>query len=424
MEKKKENTIKISLNINTNTKNENYINAYPVGNGYSKIKANSKEVSEALSLIEDIRGGAFHYKDLQEIYFMNDTDLIKIINEIKNVEEKVKNNVGIKNINNSVNMNDHSGIHTNSNNNENVNMINGISSGINKNNSFNYSDDYSQNCKYKNGKGGNVFMLENDVDKACIIRFPLTVANEIKKYLLKKNLELEIEPTSLLNSRFFLIHFKNINKKFYGVLLELSTHIEIHKTLDRTNLYKTNDVSQIIYVYDKDEKHSSNRCSGSNVCRGDNCLTNSKLLERFINNNFQLDCGINSKIDKFHFENHAKLYKYHDIYFAEKLISDYLNANYYDYYDLYVKTYNEMNNHVRIERESNFKQTEIVDEDTNLSDILNSLDNTCNIMNQIEKEKGDITFETLLNYQIDNENYESDVSDLLLGGTYYMRKKK
>ncbi|CRG99501.1 transcription initiation factor TFIID subunit 7, putative [Plasmodium relictum] len=343
IEKKNENFKKISLNVR---KNENDLNEQNIANNESKIKPNPKEIIQTLNTIENIREGTYEYKDLQEIYFMNDLDLLNIVNDTKNGEDKIKN----KDNNN------------------------------------------------------NVYMLDSDVDKVCIIRFPLSISKEIKKYLLKKNLELEIHPTSLLNSRFFIIHFKNINKKFYGILVELATHIEIHKTLDGINLYKTSDVSQMIYVYENNKNSK-------------------KLLKRFINNNFQLNSGISNKTNNFNFQNYAKLYKYHDIYFAQKLIYEYLNSDFYDYYDMYVKTYNEMLNHISIEKENN-KQSEIVDELTDLSEILSSLDNTYNIMNQIEKENGNINFEVLLNYEIENENYESDVSDLLLGGNYYLKKKQ
>ncbi|CAD2103205.1 transcription initiation factor TFIID subunit 7, putative [Plasmodium vinckei] len=387
---KKEKDIKISLNINANIKVDEYFDENLAEDNDSQLKPNSKEVLQAIGLIENIRSGTFNYKNLQEIYFMNDTDLLKIINEAK-AEEKYKNtqskspikNNGVLdeiNVNNNYENNNREGIENNKNGNE------------------------YMNNEMKNGK---IFMVDNSqVGKVCIIRFPPKVSIIIKKHLIEKDLDLEIKPTNLLNSRFFIINFKNINKKYYGILLELSTHIEIHKTLDRNNLYKTNDVSQIIYVYDPQDKK------------------NKKLIKKMINNNFQLNCGISNKVNNFNFQNWAKLYKYHDIYFAEKLLNDYLNANFYDYYDIYVKTYNEMYNHIEIEQGDCNKQNDIVDEGTDISKILSSLDNTYNIMNKIEKDNLDINLETLLNYDIDHDNYESDASDLLLGGDYYLRKKK
>ncbi|KEG01906.1 hypothetical protein YYE_03425 [Plasmodium vinckei vinckei] len=387
---KKEKDIKISLNINANIKVDEYFDENLAEDNESQLKPNSKEVLQAIGLIENIRSGTFNYKNLQEIYFMNDTDLLKIINEAKG-EEKSKNtqskspikNNGILdeiNVNSNYESNNREGIENNKNGNEYINN------------------------EVKNGK---IFMMDNSqVGKVCIIRFPPKVSIIIKKHLIEKDLDLEIKPTNLLNSRFFIINLKNINKKYYGILLELSTHIEIHKTLDRNNLYKTNDVSQIIYVYDPQDKK------------------NKKLIKKMINNNFQLNCGISNKVNNFNFQNWAKLYKYHDIYFAEKLLNDYLNANFYDYYDIYVKTYNEMYNHIEIEQGDCNKQNDIVDEGTDITKILSSLDNTYNIMNKIEKDNLDINLETLLNYDIDHDNYESDASDLLLGGDYYLRKKK
>ncbi|VEV56113.1 transcription initiation factor TFIID subunit 7, putative [Plasmodium vinckei vinckei] len=387
---KKEKDIKISLNINANIKVDEYFDENLAEDNESQLKPNSKEVLQAIGLIENIRSGTFNYKNLQEIYFMNDTDLLKIINEAKG-EEKSKNtqskspikNNGVLdeiNVNSNYESNNREGIENNKNGNEYINN------------------------EMKNGK---IFMMDNSqVGKVCIIRFPPKVSIIIKKHLIEKDLDLEIKPTNLLNSRFFIINLKNINKKYYGILLELSTHIEIHKTLDRNNLYKTNDVSQIIYVYDPQDKK------------------NKKLIKKMINNNFQLNCGISNKVNNFNFQNWAKLYKYHDIYFAEKLLNDYLNANFYDYYDIYVKTYNEMYNHIEIEQGDCNKQNDIVDEGTDITKILSSLDNTYNIMNKIEKDNLDINLETLLNYDIDHDNYESDASDLLLGGDYYLRKKK
>ncbi|CAD2090425.1 transcription initiation factor TFIID subunit 7, putative [Plasmodium vinckei brucechwatti] len=387
---KKEKDIKISLNINANIKVDDYFDENLAEDNDSQLKPNSKEVLQAIGLIENIRSGTFNYKSLQEIYFMNDTDLLKIINEAK-AEEKSKNtqskspikNNGVLdeiNVSNNYENNNREGIENNKNGNE------------------------YMNNEMKNGK---IFMVDNSqAGKVCIIRFPPKVSIIIKKHLIEKDLDLEIKPTNLLNSRFFIINFKNINKKYYGILLELSTHIEIHKTLDRNNLYKTNDVSQIIYVYDPQDKK------------------NKKLIKKMINNNFQLNCGISNKVNNFNFQNWAKLYKYHDIYFAEKLLNDYLNANFYDYYDIYVKTFNEMYNHIEIEQGDCNKQNDIVDEATDISKILSSLDNTYNIMNKIEKDNLDINLETLLNYDIDHDNYESDASDLLLGGDYYLRKKK
>ncbi|CDO64349.1 conserved Plasmodium protein, unknown function [Plasmodium reichenowi] len=398
--KKKESTIKISLNINTKL-NESYLDEQNDIINEAPIKNNNKEIIHSLNLIENIRQGTFDYKDLREVYFMNDNDLFSMLNDKKASEEKGKGKEDAhnNNIDNKICNNDKVG-------DKNKKLSNNHNNNNNKNNGndLNIQNEGDQNYNFNKNNETNIFVLDNDVDKVCIIRFPFSVSKDIKKYLLNQNLDMVIQPTTLLNSRFFLIHFKNINKKFHGILLELSTHIEIHKTLDRNNLYKSNDVSQMIYVYEHN--------------------TNSKeLLKKFINNNFELCGGISKKLDYFNFQNHTKLFKYHDIYFAEKLIYEYLNTPYYDYFDLYVKTFNEMHNHIIMEKENNNKQNEIVDETTDLAAILGSLDNSYNIMNLIEKQDGDIDFEALLNYDIEKENYESDVSDLLLGGTYYLQKK-
>ncbi|SOV14463.1 transcription initiation factor TFIID subunit 7, putative [Plasmodium sp. gorilla clade G2] len=396
MEKnKKESTIKISLNINTKL-NDTYLDEQNDIINEVPIKNNNKEIIHSLNLIENIRHGTFDYKDLKEVYFMNDNDLFDMLNDKKASEEKGKGNKEDAHNNNNNNIDNKIC------NNDKVSDKNKNSS--NNNNDINIENEGDKNYNFNINNETNIFVVDNDVDKVCIIRFPFSVSKDIKKYLLQKNLDIVIQPTTLLNSRFFLIHFKNINKKFHGILLELSTHIEIHKTLDRNNLYKANDVSQMIYVYE----HSTN---------------SKELLKKFINNNFELCTGISNKLNHFNFQNHTKLFKYHDIFFAEKLIYEYLNTPFYDYYDLYVKTFNEMHNHIIMEKQNNNKQNEIVDETTDLATILGSLDNSYNIMNIIEKQDGDIDFEALLSYDIEKDNYESDVSDLLLGGTYYLQKK-
>ncbi|CAI7719736.1 transcription initiation factor TFIID subunit 7, putative [Plasmodium vivax] len=392
MEPKRErSSIKISLNLSANKRDDKSVSECNTGgDGDSRIKSKSKEVSQALGLIEDIRSGTFNYKDLQEIYFMNDVDLEKMIIDAKGAEEGNPEReaqdaghspyggetmYGGETLYRGEDAHGESAIRS-----KEFTQGKLLQSGGANLHSPMHSNERSltnENEEDNGASGRNVYVLNNQVGKVCIIRFPPEVSKEIKKNLLKKNLHLEIEPTSLLNSRLFIIHFRNINKKFWGILLELSTHIEVHKTLDRNNLYKTNDVSQMIYV-----------------------------------------------VQNFHFENYAKLFKYHDIYFAEKFLHDYLNAKYYDYYDMYVKTYTEMHTHLRIGRESHKKQNEIVDERTDISEIINSLDNTYSIMRELEKETGgDISLETLLNYEITNENYESDVSDLLMGGSHYLRKR-
>ncbi|CAA9987564.1 transcription initiation factor TFIID subunit 7, putative [Plasmodium knowlesi strain H] len=415
-------SIRISLNLSSNREDDRSVGECNNGGDESSLKkAKSKEVSQALGLIEDIRSGTFNYKDLQEIYFMNDMDLEKMINDTKNKEEG-KNGTEGHGVGHGSYMEDamcrgRRGPQDDGNGlrlkefteGENHNFGTDLHSPMYRN-----ERDLSKGNGEDNKPGGrNLFVLNNHVGKVCIIRFPPKVSQEIKIYLLKKTLMLEIEPTNLLNSRLFIIHFRNINRKFWGILLELSTHIEVHKTLDRNNLYKTNDVSQIIYVYDPCDKKKEKK---KKKCK--------KLIKNFIKNNFQLNCGISNKVQNFHFENYAKLFKYHDIYFAEKFLHDYLNAKYYDYYDMYVKTHTEMHTHLRISQGSHRGQNEIVDETTDISEIINSLDNTYSIMKELEKETGgDISLETLLNYEIANENYESDVSDLLMGGSHYLRKR-
>ncbi|EDL45102.1 transcription initiation factor TFIID subunit 7, putative [Plasmodium vivax] len=427
MEPKRErSSIKISLNLSANKRDDKSVSECNTGgDGDSRIKSKSKEVSQALGLIEDIRSGTFNYKDLQEIYFMNDVDLEKMIIDAKGAEEGNPEReaqdaghspyggetmYGGETLYRGEDAHGESAIRS-----KEFTQGKLLQSGGANLHSPMHSNERSltnENEEDNGASGRNVYVLNNQVGKVCIIRFPPEVSKEIKKNLLKKNLHLEIEPTSLLNSRLFIIHFRNINKKFWGILLELSTHIEVHKTLDRNNLYKTNDVSQMIYVYDPSEKKKKKK----KKCK--------KMIKNFIKNNFQLNCGISDRVQNFHFENYAKLFKYHDIYFAEKFLHDYLNAKYYDYYDMYVKTYTEMHTHLRIGRESHKKQNEIVDERTDISEIINSLDNTYSIMRELEKETGgDISLETLLNYEITNENYESDVSDLLMGGSHYLRKR-
>ncbi|VWU51658.1 transcription initiation factor TFIID subunit 7, putative [Hepatocystis sp. ex Piliocolobus tephrosceles] len=453
MEKKKESIIKISLNINASKNNENFYDEQYLENNDTGLKANSKDITQALNLIEDIRRGTFNCSDLQEVYFMNDVDILKLINDAKEIDDKTKN-VQNKNSNNDLNISNIGNINNiSSSGNVNTNLTSIITQGVNKSNitdtnltnvmnstgnlitnttnnnlstnvynNINVNDKsitnvtsiidndsshpFKKNVDSGNKNDSNIFIANNKIDKVCIIRFPPNVAKEIKKYLLKKKLDLKIELTNLLNYRFYIVHFKNINKKYYGILLELYTHIEIHKTLDKNNLYKTNDVSQMIYVYDPNDKN------------------NKKIVQNFINNNFQFYSAINNKANNFSFQNHVTLYNYHDIYFAEMLVNNYLNNNFYDYYDISVKTYNEMYTHIKNEKEKQNTQNEIVDNGTNIADILNSLDNTFTIMQQIEKKNGFMDFETLLNYEIDNENYESDVSDLLLGGPYYLNKKQ
>ncbi|EUD68112.1 hypothetical protein C922_01724 [Plasmodium inui San Antonio 1] len=421
MEPKRERgPIKISLNLSANKRDEKSVSECNTGgDGNSRIKTKSKEVSQALDLIEDIRSGTFNYKDLQEIYFMNDVELEKMISETKGAEEgnneREAHVAGHSSYEREDTMYSGGGAHDESPPRSKEFTEGKLHSGGADPHSPMHSNERSltnENDEDNGANGRNVFVLNNQVGKVCIIRFPPEVSKEIKKYLLKKNLQLEIQPTSLLNSRLFLIHFRNINKKFWGILLELSTHIEVHKTLDRNNLYKTNDVSQMIYVYDPNEEKKKKK----KKCK--------KMIKNFIKNNFQLNCGISNRVQNFHFENYAKLFKYHDIYFAEKFLHDYLNAKYYDYYDMYVKTYTEMHTHLRLGRESHKKQNEIVDEMTDISEIINSLDNTYSVMKDLEKDTGgDISLETLLNYEIANEDYESDVSDLLMGGTHYLRKR-
>ncbi|KMZ81123.1 hypothetical protein PVIIG_02605 [Plasmodium vivax India VII] len=340
MEPKRErSSIKISLNLSANKRDDKSVSECNTGgDGDSRIKSKSKEVSQALGLIEDIRSGTFNYKDLQEIYFMNDVDLEKMIIDAKGAEEGNPEReaqdaghspyggetmYGGETLYRGEDAHGESAIRS-----KEFTQGKLLQSGGANLHSPMHSNERSltnENEEDNGASGRNVYVLNNQVGKVCIIRFPPEVSKEIKKNLLKKNLHLEIEPTSLLNSRLFIIHFRNINKKFWGILLELSTHIEVHKTLDRNNLYKTNDVSQMIYVYDP---------------------------------------------------------------------------------------------------KSHKKQNEIVDERTDISEIINSLDNTYSIMRELEKETGgDISLETLLNYEITNENYESDVSDLLMGGSHYLRKR-
>lgn len=368
-------------------------------NGAFRLKLIPQEITTTLNTVENIRTGSFNYKDLAEIFVLSNLKWSDIMNEKKKEE----------------------------------------------------SMEYEEN--------NNIYMIDNEIDKICIIRFPLEVSNQIKKYLLNKKLQLEIYPTKLLNSRFFIINFKNLNKKYVGVLVELSTHIEVHKTLDGHNLFKANDVSQMLYVLESSKK-------------------NKKLLKRIIKNNYQLNCGISHQASNFHFQNYPKMYKYHDIFFAQKVVYDYLNGNFYDFFDFEVKTYHEMKSHIQREREENksskrnrvlteseennqhknlaeiqtehtksnhfnsknvIEQTmnqenreegkknisrdEIVNEDVDIANILRTLDDSFNLMTHIENEIGNISFDTLLNFEIEKESYDSDVSDLIMGGDYYFKKK-
>lgn len=104
------------------------------------------------------------------------------------------------------------------------------------------------------------------VDSQLIIRFPEEIADKIRAKIsnneeiseeeLKKGLDIEITPfinrTEGHENMQFGIKYEDFNST--GTLMELPNILESYKTLDRINVFKSNDISQLIYVHPKNEK--------------------------------------------------------------------------------------------------------------------------------------------------------------------------
>jgi len=102
-----------------------------------------------------------------------------------------------------------------------------------------------------------------DLDRQCIIRFPEDVAKKLRERLScpGAQLGLTLNPTSREDCRVFHVAFEEAlgdvesTRYMTGVLSELPCIIESYKTLDGDLMFKSGDISQIIYVFDPDNNN-------------------------------------------------------------------------------------------------------------------------------------------------------------------------
>ncbi|KAH8740374.1 transcription factor TAF7p/TAFII55 [Cryptosporidium ryanae] len=86
-------------------------------------------------------------------------------------------------------------------------------------------------------------------ESVCVIRFPEHAAEELGELLQKgKGFPLGIHPTPFEDFRIFDVHI--LGRDYVGILVDLPCNVEVYKSLDCENLFKSTNLSQMLYIYD------------------------------------------------------------------------------------------------------------------------------------------------------------------------------
>ncbi|OII74804.1 uncharacterized protein cubi_00357 [Cryptosporidium ubiquitum] len=86
-------------------------------------------------------------------------------------------------------------------------------------------------------------------ESVCVVKIPNTVSREVNSLLTRgEKFPFGIQPTPFEDFRIFDIHLLGID--YVGVLVDLPCNIEIYKSLDCESMFKSNNLNQMLYIYD------------------------------------------------------------------------------------------------------------------------------------------------------------------------------
>ncbi|KAH8584867.1 TAF7-like RNA polymerase II TAF7L [Cryptosporidium sp. chipmunk genotype I] len=83
----------------------------------------------------------------------------------------------------------------------------------------------------------------------CVVKIPDAVSKEVNGLLSRgEKFPFGIQPTPFEDFRIFDIHL--LGQDYVGVLVDLPCNIEVYKSLDCESMFKSNNLSQMLYIYD------------------------------------------------------------------------------------------------------------------------------------------------------------------------------
>ncbi|KAH7647118.1 transcription factor TAF7p TAFII55 [Cryptosporidium bovis] len=86
-------------------------------------------------------------------------------------------------------------------------------------------------------------------ESVCIVRLPEHIAKEVNELFEKgEKFPFGIQPTPFEDFRIFDVHI--LDQDYVGILVDLPCNIEVYKSLDCESMFKSTNLSQMLYIYD------------------------------------------------------------------------------------------------------------------------------------------------------------------------------
>ncbi|KAJ1606563.1 transcription factor TAF7p/TAFII55 [Cryptosporidium canis] len=86
-------------------------------------------------------------------------------------------------------------------------------------------------------------------ESVCVVKFPDRVSKEANSMMSRgESFPFGLQPTPFEDFRIFDIHL--MGEDYVGVLVDLPCNIEVYKSLDCESMFKSNNLSQMLYIYD------------------------------------------------------------------------------------------------------------------------------------------------------------------------------
>lgn len=86
-------------------------------------------------------------------------------------------------------------------------------------------------------------------ESVCVVKFPDGVSREVNTLLSRgEKFPFGIQPTPFEDFRVFDVHLLGVD--YVAILVDLPCNIEVYKSLDCESMFKSNNLSQMLYIYD------------------------------------------------------------------------------------------------------------------------------------------------------------------------------
>ncbi|KAF7457385.1 TAF7-like RNA polymerase II TAF7L [Cryptosporidium felis] len=86
-------------------------------------------------------------------------------------------------------------------------------------------------------------------ESVCVVQFPEAASKEVNAVLSRgEKLMFGLQPTPFEDFRIFDVHLMGMD--YVGILVDLPCNIEVYKSLDCESMFKSNNLNQMLYIYD------------------------------------------------------------------------------------------------------------------------------------------------------------------------------